>query len=161
MQVVACIIGIFIFIEEWYSIIWIYHSVLTCWCVGSLPAGPGERREPGLAQTLWGWVGWWVCHCPKQTHQGQESVKARTHFIVSVFVYIGLRKDVGIFGEVRWCRGWGRVTEGMGWLTWPRKLVYISGSWAKAGLSRLCWVTPVLKWARQVSKLKQRLRLPH
>jgi hypothetical protein len=26
---------------------------------------------------------------------------------------LGLRKEMGIFGEVRRCRGWGRVMEGM------------------------------------------------
>jgi hypothetical protein len=48
------------------------------------------------------------------------------------FVYIGLREEVRIFGEVRqrvkWQRGWRRVTECMGWLTGPIKLFYISGS---------------------------------
>ena len=36
------------------------------------------------------------CHGLKQTHPGWKSVKLGTHF-----VYIGLRKEVGNFGEVR------------------------------------------------------------
>ena len=41
------------------------------------------------------------CHGPKQTHPGRSLSKQELVLLYQSFVYIGLRKEVGIFGEVR------------------------------------------------------------
>jgi hypothetical protein len=145
-------------------------------CASSLLAGLGWEERTRSSQVSLGMKQDSKCCGPKQTYLGLKSVKAGTHAIVSAFVNIGLGKEVGVFGEARWHRWWGRVRESMVWddvwggvrwwgggvcddLMGPIRNWYISGSQAEADLRRSCWITPVLKWTRQVSK--QSLRLPH
>ena len=49
----------------------------------------------------------------KHTQAGSLS-KQELILLYQSFVYIGLRKEVGIFGKERRHRGWGKMTKGMG-----------------------------------------------
>jgi hypothetical protein len=111
-----------------------------------------EERGPCPSQVTLGLSRMASVHSSKETHRARSLVKAGTQLYgISLYVW-----NIGreIFGGVRWCRSWGRVTENMGWLTGPMAKLYVSNGRAEAGPNRSCWVTLIRKWLRKVSKLK-------
>ena len=88
---------------------------------GSLPAGLGWKKRTRLSLSR-AEAGWWVSHLGSPAiwritphPPSWLSVKAGTHcFSASIFCLYRVEEGGGIFGEVRWHRGQGRVTE-RGW----------------------------------------------
>ena len=66
--------------------------------VGSLLAGPGERRDSRVSPGLRGIA---CVKGPKETHRARSLSKQELVLLNLPLAYIGLREEVGIFGGVR------------------------------------------------------------
>lgn len=84
------------------------------------------------------------CWQPKRNTPSQESCQSRNSILWhQPLVYISSEYREGIFSGIRWRWRWGRVTEGMEWLTGPIAKLYLSNSGAETVPNRSCWVTPI------------------
>lgn len=108
----------------------------------------GERSG-----SLWGWAGWRVSTAQKKHTRAWSLSKQELNFMASASHLYKEHREWD-FWWVRWQRRWGRVTEGMAWLTGPMAKFYLSNGGLEAGPNRSCWIIPMRKWLRQVSKLE-------